>query len=171
MLVTGVQTCALPISPAKNLRAAEAAFAELSSLSGEARRRQQDRVNELVIIANRQNEAYFKANPGAGGSRYVHSAGGAGGMSKGQASSPHVGRDRDRSVNSGRNKQMQTYDPVYAEKQIAGQGSAGRGVPDPGQGNQGAGRIHPADRDQQPRYPVPNPPRQQHGAGYPTQQQ
>ena len=41
----------------KNLRAAEAAVAELSSLSDEARRRQQDRVNELVFVANRQNEA------------------------------------------------------------------------------------------------------------------
>ena len=40
-------------TPAKNLRAAEAAAAELPGLSGEARRKQQDRVNELVVTANR----------------------------------------------------------------------------------------------------------------------
>ena len=44
-------------TPGKNLRAAEAAAAELPGLSGDARSRQQDRVNELVAIANRQNEA------------------------------------------------------------------------------------------------------------------
>ena len=44
-------------SPAKTLRAAEAARAELSGLTGEARRKQQDRVNELVEVATRQNEA------------------------------------------------------------------------------------------------------------------
>ena len=70
-------------TPAKNLRAAEAAVAELSSLSGEARRKQQDRVNELIFVASRQNEAYHKANPGAGGSRVIHSAGDAGEKSKG----------------------------------------------------------------------------------------
>ena len=100
-------------SPAKTLRAAEAARAELSGLSGEALRRQQDRVNELVAMATRQNEAYRKANTVAGGSEIVHSARGASG-SKGQASSPHVGGDRDRSVNSGKNKQIQAYDPAYA---------------------------------------------------------
>ena len=77
-------------TPGKNLRAAEVAAAELPSLSGDARHRQQDRVNELVAITNRQNEAFRKANPDAGGSRYIHSNGGAGGMSKGQASSPYV---------------------------------------------------------------------------------
>ena len=56
-------------TPAKNLRAAEAAVAELSSLSGEARRKQQDRINELVYVANRQNEAYLKAKTGATDSR------------------------------------------------------------------------------------------------------
>ena len=156
-------------TPGKNLRATEAAAAELSCLSGEAHRKQQDRVNELVSIANHQNEAYFKANPGAGGSRFIHSAGGAGGVSRGQATSSHIGRDHDWSVNSDRNKQMQTYDLVYAGKKITEQGSAGRNVPNPGQGNQDDGRVHSAGRDQQPRYPAPNPPRQQPGAGYPAQ--
>ena len=71
-------------TPAKNLRAAEAAATELPGLPGEVRRKQHDRVNELVVTANRQNEAYFKANPDLAGSRYIHSNGGAGGMSKGQ---------------------------------------------------------------------------------------
>ena len=53
-------------SPAKTLRAAEAAMAELARLSGEALRKQQERVNELVIEANRQNKAFKKKNPGAG---------------------------------------------------------------------------------------------------------
>ena len=66
-------------TPAKNLRAAEAAAAELSSLTGEALRKQQIRVNELLYVANRQNEAYLKAHPGAGGSQLIHLAGGAGG--------------------------------------------------------------------------------------------
>ena len=54
-------------SPAKTLRAADAARLELSGLTGEARRKQQDRVNELVAEAKAQNEAFQKANPGAGG--------------------------------------------------------------------------------------------------------
>ena len=49
-------------------------------------------------------------------------------MSRGQASSLHVGGDRDQSVNSGKNKQLQTYDPVYAGKKIAVQGNAGRDI-------------------------------------------
>ena len=53
-------------SPAKTLRAADAARLELSGLTGEARRRQQDRVNELVAEAKAQNEAFQRANPGAG---------------------------------------------------------------------------------------------------------
>ena len=153
-------------TPGKNLRAAEAAAAELPGLSGDARLKQQDRVNELVAIANRQNEAFHKANPDAGGSRYIHSNGGAGAMSKGQASSPHVGRSRDRSVNSGKNKQLQTYDPAYAGKQIARQGDAGQGAPGPAQGRQGTNRVIPVNQGQPPRYPAPVPPRPQHGAGY-----
>ena len=87
-------------------------------------------------------------------------------MSKGQASSPYIGRSRDRSVNSGKNKQLQTYDPVYAERQIAERGNADQGAPEPAQGKQGAGRVHSANQGQPPRYPAPNPPRQRHGAGY-----
>ena len=45
-------------SHGKNLRAAEAAAAELPNLTGEARARQQDRVNDLVRTAARQNEAF-----------------------------------------------------------------------------------------------------------------
>ena len=112
-------------TPAKNLRAAQAAAAELPSLSGEVLRRQQARVNELIEIANKQNEEYLWANPGAGASQVVHSTRGAGGKSFEQASSPHVSRGREGSINSGKNKQMQTYDPAFAEKQNAGQGSAG----------------------------------------------
>ena len=50
-------------SPAKNLRAAAAAKAELSTLTGDAWCKQAERVNELVEICNRLNEAYRKANP------------------------------------------------------------------------------------------------------------
>ena len=48
----------LPVydTPAKNLRAANAAAAELSNLSGDEWRRQQMRVNELVKAANEQQE-------------------------------------------------------------------------------------------------------------------
>ena len=55
-------------SPAKNLRAAAAARAELSMLTGDAWCKQAERVNELVEVCNLQNEAYQKANPNAGGS-------------------------------------------------------------------------------------------------------
>ena len=53
-------------SPAKNLRAAAAARAELSTLTGEAWRRQAERVNELVDVCNRQNEGQC-AGGGQGG--------------------------------------------------------------------------------------------------------
>ena len=87
-------------------------------------------------------------------------------MSKGQASSPYVGRSRDRSVNSGKNKQLQTYDPAYAGRQIAEQGNAGQGALQPAQDKQGAGRVQPANQGQPPRYPAPIPPRLRRGAGY-----
>ena len=60
--------------------------------------------------------------------------------SKGQASSPHVGIDRVRSVNSGKSKQMQAYDAEYAGKQLAAQGRGGQSRNNGGQGNPGAGR-------------------------------
>ena len=69
-------------------------------------------------------------------------------------------------MNSGKNKQLQAYDPVYAGKQVAGQGNAGQGAPEPAQGMHGDDRVHPANQGQPPRYPAPNPPRQRHGAGY-----
>ena len=81
-------------SPAKNLRAAAAARAELSMLTGDAWRKQAERVNEPVEVCNQPNEAYRKANPDAGGSRVVVSAKAASQKSKGQASSPHVEVDR-----------------------------------------------------------------------------
>ena len=108
-------------SPAKTLRAADAARAELSGLTGEARRRQQDRVNELVAEERVQNEAFQKANPAAEGSQIVNSARSGGGRSRGQASSPHEGAHRAPSRNLGKNKQLARYDPVLAEEQMAGQ--------------------------------------------------
>ena len=118
----------------KNLRAAEAGRAELSGLSGDAWRAQQKRVNELVYVANQQNEALCKA--GAGDSQMVYSARPVSQVSKGQASSPLVGgADRARSVTSGQNKQLQMYDPVLAAKQKVGQGNASRAKGNPGQGN------------------------------------
>src|SRR4051812_29780443 len=60
---------------AANLRAAEAAMAELPYLEGEAKKRQQERVNELVRAASMLNEAYYRAKPCiAGRSQLVHLA-------------------------------------------------------------------------------------------------
>ena len=61
-------------SPAKALRAAEIARQELSGMTGEARQRQQNRVNELVTVAQRQNESFKRANTVVGRSQIVHSA-------------------------------------------------------------------------------------------------
>ena len=128
-------------SPAKTLRAADAARVELSGLTGEARRKQQDRVNELIAEAKAQNEAFQKANPEAGGSQIVNSARSGRGRSGGQASSPNGGAHRSQSRNSGKNKQITRYDPVLAKEQMAGQPRDGRGQSEPGQGNQGAGNA------------------------------
>jgi hypothetical protein len=89
-------------SPVKNLRAAEEVAKELSSLSGEALREQQARLNQLLTEASKQQEAFKKANPGAGASQYIASMGGAGPKSKGQASSLHPSAWRAKSVTSGR---------------------------------------------------------------------
>ena len=140
-------------SPAKNLRAAAAARAELSTLTGEAWRKQAERVNELVDVCNRQNEAYRKANPDAGVSRVVVSVKAVSQRSKGQASSPHVGVDRAQSVNSGKSKQLQTYDAEYAGKQLAAQGRGGQSKNSGGRGYPGAGRGNSAGRGQPPRPP------------------
>ena len=92
------------------------------------------RVNELVKAANEQQEKY-KAKTGAGGSQIIRSATGGAGRSAGQASSPHD-KQRERSVNSSKNKQLAAYDPAFAGKQIAGhenvaQPQAGHGGPQP----------------------------------------
>ena len=108
-------------TPTKTLRAAEAVIAGLPRLTGDALRRQQARANELVAMANRQNSAYLKAKIGIADSKAIHSAGGAAASG---ASSPPVGKERHKSVNSARNKQLQAYDPAYDGKQVAAQGQA-----------------------------------------------
>jgi hypothetical protein len=55
-------------SPVKNLRAAAEVAKELSSLSSEALHEQQARLNQLLSEASKQQEAFKKANPGAGAS-------------------------------------------------------------------------------------------------------
>ena len=112
-------------------------------------------------MCNRQNEAYRKANPDAGGSRVVVSAKAVNQKSKGQASSPHVGVDRDKSVNSGKSKQLQTYDAEYAVKQLAAQGRGGQSRNNGGQGYPGAGRGNSAGRGQPPRPSGQHQPRQE----------
>jgi hypothetical protein len=104
-------------SPVKNLRAAAEVAKDLSNLSGEALREQQARLNHLLSEATKQQEAFKKANPGAGASQYIASVGGAGARSKGEASSPHPSARRAGSVTSGRrDKQIQVYDPAIAGK-------------------------------------------------------
>ena len=77
-------------------------------------------------ICNRQNEAYRKANPDAGGSRVVVSTKAVSQKSKEEASSPHVEADRAKSVNSGKNKHMLAYHAEYAGKQMAAEGGGGQ---------------------------------------------
>jgi hypothetical protein len=94
-------------SPVKNLRAATEVAKELSSLSGEALREKQARLNQLLSEANKQQEAFKRANPGAGASQYIASVGGVGARSRGQALSPHPSAPRAGSVTSGhRDKQI-----------------------------------------------------------------
>ena len=124
-------------SPAKNLRAALAAAEELPHLSGEALLKQQARLNKLLSTANKMNDKMAKANPVAGGSQVIYSAGGAGGKSDKQASSPNHRPRRDPSVNSGRrSREMQPYDLAVAGKQHAGNNIAGNGDA----GNRSAGQ-------------------------------
>jgi hypothetical protein len=114
-------------SPVKNLRATAEVAKDLSCLSVEALREQQARLNQLLSEATKQQEAFKKANPGAGASQYIVSAGGAGARSRGQASSPHPSARRAGSVTSGyRDKQIQVYDPAIAGKQPMVQKSAGQ---------------------------------------------
>jgi hypothetical protein len=127
----------------KNLRAAAEVAKDLSNLSDEALREQQARLNHLLSEATKQQEAFKKANPGAGAFQYVVSAGGAGARSKGQASSPHPSARRARSVTSGRrDKQIQVYDPAIAEKQAVVQKSADQA--DKNVGSKKAGQNVPA---------------------------
>jgi hypothetical protein len=86
----------------KNFRAAVEVAKHLSSLSGEALRKQQARLNQLLSEATKQQEAFKKANPGAGASQYIASVGGASARSRGQASSPHPSARRAGSVTSSR---------------------------------------------------------------------
>src|SRR5215216_5475062 len=91
---------------------------ELPHLTGEVKKRQQERVNELVRAASMLNEAYYKANPDiAGRSQLVHSVTPVPARSAGHtASSPGaVPRPRKKSVDSGRNKQMIAYDLTMAQ--------------------------------------------------------
>ena len=78
-------------SPAKALRAAQAAMAELAILSGEAREKQQARVNELVQIAARLNDRPPRQQKEAGEEEGVYSVKPAEHRSHGQASS-QIGR-------------------------------------------------------------------------------
>src|SRR4051812_15402577 len=98
-------------------------MAELPHLEGEAKKRQQERVNELVKSASMLNEAYYRSNSGiAGRSQLVHSATPVPARSAGHtASSPGaVPRPRkEKSVDSGRNKQMVAYDPVVVQGNLA----------------------------------------------------
>jgi hypothetical protein len=68
----------------KNLRAAAEVAKDLSNLSGEALHEQQAQLNQLLSEATKQQEAFKKANPGAGASQYIASVGGAGARSRGK---------------------------------------------------------------------------------------
>jgi hypothetical protein len=52
--------------PVKNLRAAAEVAKDLSCLTSKALREQQARLNQLLSEATKQQEAFKKANPGAG---------------------------------------------------------------------------------------------------------
>lgn len=107
-----------------------------------------------------------------GGSQIVHSAKAGGARSQGQVSSPnHHAVDQNRSVNSGKNKQIQMYDPAYAGKQLVEHGGVGRGKSNPGQGSKNVGNANPAGRGIPPRHPTQNQSRQQLDAGYVQQPQ
>jgi hypothetical protein len=109
----------------------------------EALREQQARLNELLSEANKQQEAFNKANPGAGASQYIVSVGGVGARSRGQASSSHQGARSAGSVTSGRrDKQIQVYDTAVTGKQAVTQGNVGQG--DRHVGNQNVGQNYPA---------------------------
>ena len=113
-------------------------------------------MNELVEICHRQNEAYRRANPDAGGSQVVVSAKAVTQKSRGQASSPRVDANPAKSVNSGKNKQMQVYDPVQAGKQAAAQGGQGQSRYQGGGGSQGGKKGNSGAQGHPPRHPGPS---------------
>ena len=167
-------------TPAKDLREADATASELEGLTGEARQRQQNQVNELVRIANRQNEELLRGNPErVGSSKIVHLAMGNPEKSAGAASSPHGGPRREEVVTSARrNKQIVLYDPTRAGKEkemrknddrrSVSRGEAGRGNHD--QGNAGQGNATNGNAGQQNSTGAGQPqqrniPRQEQSAG------
>jgi hypothetical protein len=160
-------------SPIKNLRAAAEVAKDLSYLSSEALREQQAQLNQLLSEATKQQEAFKKANPGAGASQYIVSVGGAGARSKGQALSPHPSARRAGSVTSGRrDKQIQVYDLAIAGKQAIVQKNAGKA--DKNIGNKNAGQNVPAGQGARSAGGGQSnsaAQRQQQGAGYAMQEQ
>ena len=111
-------------TPEKNMRAAQQAARDMDGLTGEALRKQQLRVQELLEAANKLNAAYKKQNPGAA-SAIAGSEVRAGNKSLNQASSPNVGPRREYTADNGKQKQLQTYDSGFAGKRMAAQGDAG----------------------------------------------
>jgi hypothetical protein len=77
------------ITPDKTVREAQSAVEELETFSGDALIKQQARVKELLAMDAKQTAEAAWCKSGAGASQIVHSVGGTGGMSQGQASSPH----------------------------------------------------------------------------------
>src|SRR4051812_35627324 len=154
-------------TPAKNLRAANAAALELEGLTGEARQKQQERVNELVRIANQQNEEILRADPARpGASRMVHSAGAAPALSVAASSSPGNKARKDRAVTSGkRNKKIVPYGPTVAGNVNENRGNGSRGNSgdrNPGRANKGHGDLGRGNHENNNpakgrRNPPPNP--------------
>ena len=132
-------------TPARNLKAADAAFDELAGLQGEELHRQMARVGELVKTANRQNQAWVRANPGLALDP-VYSCNPGKANSVGQASSPHISRRQEKSGDSARSKQITRYDPVHAGRQKTRMGGG-----DPGKGKTGGANLNPDAPPYQPR--------------------
>ena len=93
-------------SPAKYFRAAEAVAAELPRLSGELLIRQQARVQELLAAGRQMNVEIARTRQDRDASQVIHSAI-PGSKSLRQASTPHLGMPREKSVNSAQKKELQ----------------------------------------------------------------